>query len=123
MGNYAKRKTSNHQCNSENVGGRLGAFKTKSRENGNVSNQIPHSDSTWGSSSGEKSDYTKFRNLGGALSQLRKLRDSHLAHTQAKEQKLKKELKDNEAHRENLLQAFEKIESILKELGVSEEPS
>lgn len=123
MDNHGKRKTSNHKCNSENVGGRLGAFKTKSREHGNVSNQISHSDSTWGSSSGEKSDYTKFRNLGGALSQLRELRDSHLAHTQAKEQKLKKELNENKAHRENLLKALDKIEKFLEEFGVSEEPS
>ncbi len=123
MDNYAKRETSKHQCYSKNAGGRLGAFKTKSRKNGYVPNQISHSNSTRRSSSTQKGNDTKSRNLGGVLSELKKLRDSQLKHTQAKEQKLKKELNENKTHRENLVKALDKIESILKELGVSEEPS
>ncbi|MGB6298825.1 MAG: hypothetical protein WBF90_21950 [Rivularia sp. (in: cyanobacteria)] len=120
MTSHARSETSDNQCNSQNADRRLGGIERESRTNGNEPYQVFDSNSTGGNSCREESNCRESASLGGIVRQLRELRESHLASTEANEKKLREGLTKNEVHKQELLQGIDKIEELLKQLSQSE---
>ena len=123
MINDGKTKTSDNECHTENACGGLGIAERKSGIHGDDSNKILNSNSERGDKSrGQNSDRER-SSPGGIESQLREIKQSHLAFIEARQQQLKDELVDNQGYSEKLLLRIENLESKLKQLNSHEKPS
>lgn len=107
-----------NQRDFKNVNSRLGFTSGQSSADGNESNQIFDSDSSWGNISGEEGIAGGQGTTGKMLRQLRDLKDAHLAYIDSHKQLLESQLEANAEHRDKILECMNRLEgNMLKLLG------
>lgn len=113
----AKRgKGANNQCNSEDAGEGLASVTHQGSGGGNDADTTSNADSTWRNSNGQDSaEGYREGNLGGIVSQLRELRDQHLAFVDAHTERLKARLADDEQHRKEIIEKMNQLECQIRE--------
>lgn len=116
--NHEQREIRDDQRNGENGYRRLGSFGYQSQRDGDVQDEIFDSNSEGRNPSGEQEAayFIGTTDFGGMLSQLRKLKEAHLAYVKAHERRLETRLKENREHQAKILSEMDDLEQHIVEV-------
>ncbi|MBW4667214.1 MAG: hypothetical protein KME60_07165 [Cyanomargarita calcarea GSE-NOS-MK-12-04C] len=108
-------RAKNYQCNSADAFRGLGTAASKSKKNGNESDQVLDTDSAWGDSSGEEGLTGGQGITGKVLVSLRELKRSHLAFIDNHTQSLEAQLQKSTEYRNQVSESISSLEKDILE--------